>query len=141
MSTYDFKQYFPFPPQTISSPSQLVQINCVPSSVFVAGRYLKYSRTVSQTPWIIGEERKGDTSVEELISAKIQATFQADSTRFSASGREDIDVRMLGTGRPFGVELVNAKIAWLGEIDTINLEEDINNSCERRIAVKNKKKS
>ena len=34
--------------------------------------------------------------------------FAATSSKFSASGREDMDVRMLGNGRPFVVQLLNA---------------------------------
>jgi tRNA pseudouridine synthase 10 len=35
------------------------------------GRYNKYSRTLSQTPWIIDGIRKADESVEELIALPI----------------------------------------------------------------------
>ena len=35
--------------------------------------------------------------------------FRCDSTTFIASGREDVDVRMLGRGRPFAVVLKNAR--------------------------------
>src|SRR4051794_33224622 len=35
--------------------------------------------------------------------------FRADSATFIAAGREDIDVRMCGSGRPFAVQLVNAR--------------------------------
>jgi len=35
--------------------------------------------------------------------------FGANSSRFTPSGREDVDVRMLGTGRPFVVQLLNAR--------------------------------
>eukprot|EP00012_Vannella_robusta_P014351 CAMPEP_0206208486 /NCGR_PEP_ID=MMETSP0166-20121206/16301_1 /ASSEMBLY_ACC=CAM_ASM_000260 /TAXON_ID=95228 /ORGANISM="Vannella robusta, Strain DIVA3 518/3/11/1/6" /LENGTH=94 /DNA_ID=CAMNT_0053629619 /DNA_START=175 /DNA_END=455 /DNA_ORIENTATION=+ len=36
--------------------------------VFVAGRYNKYSRSLSQTAWIIDGVRRGESSVEELIT-------------------------------------------------------------------------
>jgi tRNA U54 and U55 pseudouridine synthase Pus10 len=36
-----------------------------------SGRYNKYSRILSQTPWIIDGMRKADTSVEELIALPI----------------------------------------------------------------------
>jgi tRNA pseudouridine synthase 10 len=32
-----------------------------------------------------------------------------EECKFSAGGREDIDVRMLGDGRPFIVEFINPK--------------------------------
>lgn len=81
-------------------------------SVFVAGRYNKYSSELSQTPWFLDDgTRLHEGSVEELVCGPLQRFFGADEYRFSASGREDIDVRMLGNGRPFYVELVNAHAA------------------------------
>eukprot|EP01113_Clastostelium_recurvatum_P050500 TRINITY_DN9580_c0_g1_i2.p1 TRINITY_DN9580_c0_g1~~TRINITY_DN9580_c0_g1_i2.p1 ORF type:complete len:587 (+),score=118.81 TRINITY_DN9580_c0_g1_i2:157-1917(+) len=76
-------------------------------SVYVAGRYNKYVRDLSQTPWLIDGELKSKDSVETLISQHIAPLFECDEARFSASGREDIDVRMLGSGRPFMLELIN----------------------------------
>ena len=35
--------------------------------------------------------------------------FVTPGTKFASSGREDVDVRMLGNGRPFLLEIVNAK--------------------------------
>ena len=84
MRAYDFNLLFPFPPLPLTKPSELVQITLVPCSVFIAGRYLKHSRSVSQTPWFIEEERKGDASVEELICTKLQAAFQVIRHRKTA---------------------------------------------------------
>ena len=39
---------------------------------------------------------QGETSVEELLTQELKQAFGADEIKFSASGREDIDVRMLG---------------------------------------------
>lgn len=71
---------------------------------------MKFSRTLSQTPWILNQQRIGNTSVEELIMIPTKDLFKTDSCRFSSAGREDIDVRMLGDGRPFVVELINPRI-------------------------------
>ena len=46
--------------------------------IYVAGRYNKYSRTLSQTPWVIDGKRKSESSVEELIAEKIVALYKAD---------------------------------------------------------------
>ncbi|CAF2132179.1 unnamed protein product [Rotaria magnacalcarata] len=73
-------------------------------SIYVAGRYNKYSRTLSQTPWIIDGVRKSDTSVEELIALPINKLVTSKCHVFLSSGREDVDVRTLGLGRPFVVE-------------------------------------
>lgn len=62
--------------------------------LIVAGRYSKWSRVLPQTPWFIDGERKLDSSVEELISARITPVFGSSTTfTFVSSGREDIDVR------------------------------------------------
>ena len=71
--------------------------------------YNKYSRELSQTPWLIDGERKSESSVEEHICGPLNKFILASEWRFSASGREDVDVRMLGTGRPFVVELINPR--------------------------------
>lgn len=52
------------------------------SHIYVAGRYNKYSRSLSQTPWIIDGVRRGDSSVEELISEKIVKLFNATGRFF-----------------------------------------------------------
>jgi len=46
--------------------------------------------------------------VHEEIARGIDAAFGAHVTKFHSAGREDIDVRMLGSGRPFVLELVGA---------------------------------
>ena len=47
--------------------------------------------------------------VGERISDVFVKHFGANYSRFTPSGREDVDVRMLGTGRPFVVQLLNAR--------------------------------
>lgn len=55
------------------------EVEYVSPLFFSTGRYNKYSRTLPQTPWIIDGERKMESSVEELISEHLMATFKADS--------------------------------------------------------------
>ena len=75
--------------------------------VYVAGRYVKKSRELSQTSWVIGSGRIGEGSVEELIQGLLGALAPADEWKMVSAGREDLDVRMLGTGRPFVMECRN----------------------------------
>ncbi|RYE97727.1 MAG: hypothetical protein EOO41_03165, partial [Methanobacteriota archaeon] len=155
--------------------------------VFLRGRYCKYARNLSQTPWVLQGVRIGSAqSVEEIIGnalllsfsaavpvadeellnvhpfalpanevvahepksstcakALLDAAFAAPQSvwegewcaafeelltpanydtstgvpytrarpafRFHAAGREDIDVRMLGPGRPYMLELIDTK--------------------------------
>ncbi|XP_035752858.1 tRNA pseudouridine synthase Pus10 isoform X1 [Egretta garzetta] len=127
----DFLKHFPCPP---SSPKNLcvpLEIQCNNGAVFVAGRYNKYSRNLPQTPWIIDGERKLESSVEELISEHLIAEFKADSFNFSSSGREDVDVRTLGNGRPFAIELVNPRRIHFTAEEMKGLQQTINKSSDK----------
>ena len=44
--------------------------------LYISGRYNKYSRTLSQTPWVIEGQRKSESSVEELICTEIDKAFR-----------------------------------------------------------------
>lgn len=98
--------------------------------LFVAGRYNKYSRTLSQTPWILDGVRKAESSVQDLICEHLINVIRYDSVRFSSSGREDVDVRMLGSGRPFLLELVNPKVLTLTNKDYQQIQASINASTD-----------
>ena len=86
------------------------------TSLFVSGNYRKYARGLSQTPWVVEGRRRGDTSVSEQIGGVINPIWGATEYKFHSAGREDIDVRMLGDGRPFVVELVDARRAGPGSV-------------------------
>ncbi|CAJ0933389.1 unnamed protein product [Ranitomeya imitator] len=129
----DFCNHFPWPPSSPKTTCQVVDIQCNHASVFVAGRYNKYSRTLPQTPWVIDGERKMESSVEELITEPLMAVFKADSFNFSSSGREDVDVRTLGRGRPFAIELVNPHRVRLAEKDMRDLQQKINNNDKIKV--------
>lgn len=54
--------------------------------------------------------RKGLSSVQDLLGEPLrEEIFGADEVLLHGSGREDIDVRMLGRGRPFILEFKNPK--------------------------------
>ncbi len=110
-------------------------------SVFIYGRYNKYLRNIPQTHWncrnCMGKGCKQCnftgkqymTSVEELISPIFLSESTATDSKFHGGGREDIDVRMLGEGRPFIIELRNPKKR------TLNL-----NRIQKLVNKKNRKK-
>lgn len=126
MDNKDFvSQYGEIP----SIPESTIEFKSVDSrheSVYIAGRYNKWSRTLSQTPWIVDQERKLESSVEEIISQPIKKHALVDEFRFSSSGREDIDVRMLGRGRPFAIELVNPRRTKFSYEILREIENEIN---------------
>jgi len=76
--------------------------------LFIAGRYLKLGRRISQIKWLIWNgmkyRLKYDLSIEECLQ-EIAEVFKAEKAVLHAAGREDVDVRMLGYGRPMIVEL------------------------------------
>lgn len=105
------------------------KIHITRAQIYIAGRYCKYSRDLSQTPWILAGERKSEMSVQEYIADPIQQAIKADSYNFSSSGREDIDVRTLGNGRPFLIELINPRQCMLQQNSVLkNLQAEINES-------------
>lgn len=87
-------------------------MTCTHAPVYITGNYCKFSRDLSQSVWNV-EDRKGfvkrlhQSSVEEELGVPVLPYFKAKEYRFSSSGREDMDVRMLGSGRPFYLELVD----------------------------------
>jgi tRNA pseudouridine synthase 10 len=117
-----------------------VQIN----SVFFYGRYQKFERGIPQTHWDCrackgkGCEKCNFTgaqyldSVEELIGRPVITAFEATNAVLHGAGREDIDARMVGTGRPFILEVVEPKKR---SIDLAALEAEINRTAEGRVSV------
>lgn len=75
------------------------------------GRYTKLSRTVPQTPWM-----KGFYSVQEAVSEPFESCSGCVEGLLHGAGREDVDVRMLGKGRPFSLELIDS-LRTVGEIE------------------------
>ncbi len=88
---------------------------------YVRGRYRKLDRTLPQTRWPCrrcrgrgctdcgGTGKTYPTSVEEIIASPFLRASGAEGTRFHGMGREDIDARMLGRGRPFVLELLKPR--------------------------------
>lgn len=90
-------------------------------SAYFRGRYRKLKRGIPQTRWPCrscrgrGCKRCGGTgkmyadSVEEYIAGPLMETLGGDDHALHGAGREDIDARMLGRGRPFAVEVRNPR--------------------------------
>jgi tRNA pseudouridine synthase 10 len=75
-----------------------------------------------------------ENSVEELISKEIIRITKGTDESFHGAGREDVDVRMLGTGRPFVLEIKNPKIR---SINLDFLKEKINSLYKDIIGIDN----
>lgn len=74
-------------------------------SLFLYGTYKKLVRGMPQTRWIHGS---GDT-VESIIGTELCRLLKGENYFLHGAGREDVDVRMLGNGRQFVVEISNPR--------------------------------
>jgi tRNA pseudouridine synthase 10 len=123
-----------------------VQVN----SAFVYGRYRKLERDIPQTEWPCnechatglkhGEECDGcdgtgyryDESVEQLSAPVVQDAMAGEEAVFHGAGREDVDALMLGSGRPFVIEVKEPRRR---DVDTDALEAEINEFADGSVEV------
>lgn len=116
-------------------------------NLFFESRYRKLRRGLPQTifwcPTCKGDRRRREgcepcqgfgkltkESVQELIGRRMLPAFQARTGRFHGAGREDIDVLMLGQGRPFVYEVVGARTL---DVDLEALRREIEQRAEGAI--------
>lgn len=107
--------------------------------IFIEGRYRKLIRGIPQTKWPCTKcKGKGceecnftgkqyPESVEELLSEVVLKHANGYEAKFHGAGREDIDVRMLGTGRPFVLEIKEPKIR---KIDFDKISEEVSQTAK-----------
>ena len=120
------------------------EVNVKIKSLFIYGRYNKYLRGIPQTHWFCRDcQGKGckscnysgkqySSSVEEFISPEFIKQANGSSSKFHGAGREDIDVRMLGNGRPFILEIKEPQIRSLKLND---IQERINKKCKKKVKI------
>jgi len=120
------------------------------NSAFVYGRYRKLERGIPQTEWPCREcdgsgRRDGracdhcdgtgylyEESVEELTAPVVRDVMDGTAATFHGAGREDVDARMLGTGRPFVIEVDEPRRRT---VDVDRLEADINAFADGAVEV------
>ncbi|MEM4729364.1 MAG: tRNA pseudouridine(54/55) synthase Pus10 [Thermoplasmata archaeon] len=119
-----------------------VEIQLAP--LFIYGRYRKLERGIPQTRWPCracrgkgcarcgGTGRMYQTSVEELIAGPVMKAAGGSSHALHGMGREDIDARMLGGGRPFVLEV---REPMRRALDLVALQEEINRLAAGRVEV------
>lgn len=106
-------------------------------TIFLAGRYNKYLRNLSQSPWIDKDDVRIRNSVQELIEEGLKKFLQFEKSVFASSGREDVDVRMLGKGRPFAFKLHNpVNISEYNEGTLRQIQQYINQEHAGKIKVR-----
>jgi tRNA pseudouridine synthase 10 len=112
--------------------------------LYVAGKYKKLVRGIPQSTWRCGlcdgegcpscnwTGRRFSESVEEIVGSPILKAACGKETAFHGSGREDVDVRMLGSGRPFVLEIKEPRKRF---INLEVLEHRINETAKGRVEV------
>ncbi|MEJ2242015.1 MAG: tRNA pseudouridine(54/55) synthase Pus10 [Candidatus Bathyarchaeota archaeon] len=112
--------------------------------LYIRGYYRKLVRGIPQSEWLCRNCRGGgcekckgtgkmySESVEEIIAGPLLEKTEGESVAFHAAGREDVDVRMLGTGRPFIIEVKKPRKRF---IDLDILTKLINEQGQDKIEV------
>jgi tRNA pseudouridine synthase 10 len=120
------------------------EISLQVNPLHITGRYRKLTRGVSQSRWIChtcggrGCEKCNWTgkmyaeSVEDFIAEPTLKMTKGQAAVFHGAGREDIDARMLGSGRPFVIEIKTPKNRF---INLEKLEKTINKDAEGKVEV------
>jgi tRNA pseudouridine synthase 10 len=112
--------------------------------LFIAGRYKKLVRSIPQSKWFCSKcwgkgcvrcnwtGKMYPESVQEIVEKPLLEATSGASTSFHASGREDIDVLMLGKGRPFVIEIAAPKKRF---IDLKKTEDAVNEYGVNKVEV------
>lgn len=116
--------------------------------LIITGRYTKLQRTIAQTrhfcyeckgrghlhgitcPVCKGEKVLTKESVQELLTPFFQKEFVCGDVLFHGAGREDVDVRMMGNGRPFALTLENPQVR---STDMEKLQTHINHALKSKV--------
>ena len=124
-------------------PTGRLELTVLP--LYIRGRYRKEDRSLPQTRWPCrrckgrgcdfcgGTGKTYPSSVEELVGAPFLAATGGEGTRFHGMGREDINARMLGSGRPFVLEVLRPRRRG---VDLAALEAEVNRTSTGRIDVR-----
>lgn len=135
---------FDSPDLTISVDPFNRQVKVKPNPLFIGGRYRKLVRGIPQATWLCrkcqgagcsdcnGSGRMYEYSVQEFVCRPFTEATHAAECKFHGAGREDVDARMLGSGRPFIIEL---KEPGTRSFDHEEIAAKINNDSGGRVEV------
>jgi len=122
------------------------QVSLQVNPVHIGGRYRKLVRDIPQSRWLCnncrgkgckqcnGTGRMYPESIEEIVGLPALKMTQGEDIAFHGAGREDVDARMLGLGRPFVIEVKKPKKR---AINLRTLEETINANAKGKVEVSN----
>lgn len=122
------------------------QVHLQVNPLLIAGRYRKLARGIPQSRWLCvkcrgegcprcnGTGKMYPESVEEIIGGPTLDVTKGETIAFHGAGREDIDARMLGRGRPFVIETKKPKRRF---IDLESLTQAVNKKAKGKVEVSN----
>ena len=120
------------------------QVELQVNPLYIEGRYKKLTRGISQSKWLC-KKCRGEgcpqcnwtgkmysESVEETIAEPTLKKVGGEDASFHAAGREDIDARMLGRGRPYILEVKKPRKRFT---DLRELTKIINEQAKGKVKV------
>lgn len=94
-------------------------------------------RNLSQSPWIDKYDVRVKDSVQEMIEDGLKKYLKFDKSIFTSSGREDVDVRMLGRGRPFAFKIINPQFLSDYNAETLSqVQEFVNKKHSGKVYIR-----
>lgn len=135
---------FKAPDLTVIVDTRFLDADLQFGALYVFGRYRKLDRTIPQTKWPCGRcggrgclqchmtGQQYAASVEALVAAPFLEASGATQESFHGAGREDIDARCLGEGRPFVLELKDPRVR---AIDLAPLADRVRETSGGRVEV------
>lgn len=112
--------------------------------IFIYARYRKLIRGIPQTRWPCkkcrgrgcdrcgGTGRMYEVSVEELIGRIVAEMAKGTNYKLHGKGREDVDVKTLGRGRPFVLEISKPTVR---KLDIHTIQETVNRGCSGKVDI------
>eukprot|EP01053_Blabericola_migrator_P006410 Blabericola_migrator_1__6409@NODE_3230_length_1929_cov_13_182599_g2023_i0_p1_GENE_NODE_3230_length_1929_cov_13_182599_g2023_i0NODE_3230_length_1929_cov_13_182599_g2023_i0_p1_ORF_typecomplete_len502_score56_60_NODE_3230_length_1929_cov_13_182599_g2023_i04041909 len=106
------------------------------ASLLVYAKYKKYCRDLGQSRWTGGDGGGAAEipkySIEELLADKLCPLFKAECLKLNGCGREDWDVRMLGSGREILCEVCEPRTG--PSYDLKEVEAAVIEACHAAVA-------
>jgi tRNA pseudouridine synthase 10 len=135
---------FDSPDLTISVDPFSGKVRVKSNPLFIGGRYRKLVRGIPQATWLCKKcqgsgcpdcnwsGRMYEFSVQDFVCMPFLEATHGAECKFHGAGREDVDARMLGSGRPFIIEIKEPKTR---SVNFQGIGERVGNDSEGRVQV------
>ncbi len=100
---------FKHPDASVLVDLDALEVKVVTTPTYILCRYVKLGRNISQVRWVSKDGiRRRPLAVEDVVEP-VARLLGAEAFQIHSVGREDVDVRILGNGRPLVLEFKNVK--------------------------------